>query len=64
MENGEHLFFWFFFPLYVWLVRAVNVLLGDTLLSGLTMSFLCYSAACVFLYRLAREELGRLAAQL
>ncbi len=62
MENGEHLFL-VFFPLYVWLVRAVNVLLGNTLLSGLTMSFLCYSAACVFLYRLAREELGRLAAQ-
>ena len=43
MENGEHLFL-VFFPLYVWLVRAVNVLLGNTLLSGLTMSFLCYSA--------------------
>lgn len=62
IENGEHLFL-VFFPLYVWLVRGVNLLLGNTFVSGLTVSFLCYSAACVFVYRLAREELNRRAAQ-
>lgn len=61
-ENGEHLFL-VFFPLYVWVTRAVNVLIGDAFLSGLTVSFLCYSGACVFVYRLAREELNRRAAQ-
>lgn len=62
MENGEHLFL-VFFPLYVWLVRGVNFFIGDPVVSGLTVSFLCYSAACVFVYRLAREELNRRAAQ-
>lgn len=62
IENGEHLFL-VFFPLYVWLVRGVNLLIGNTFVSGLTVSFLCYSAACVFVYRLAREELNRRAAQ-
>lgn len=61
-ENGEHLFL-VFFPLYVWLVRGVNFFIGDAVVSGLTVSFLCYSAACVFVYRLAREELNRRAAQ-
>ena len=47
----------------MWLVRGVNFFIGDAVVSGLTVSFLCYSAACVFVYRLAREELNRRAAQ-
>lgn len=62
IENGENLFL-VFFPLYVWLVRGGNLLVGNAVVSGLMVSFLCYSAGCVFVYRLAQEELNRRAAQ-
>lgn len=62
IENGEHLFL-VFFPLYVWLTQGVNLLVGNAFLSGLMVSFLCYSGACVFVYRLAREEMNRRSAQ-
>lgn len=61
-ENGEHLFL-VFFPLYVWFTQGVNLLVGNAFVSGLMVSFLCYSAACVFVYRLAREEMNRRSAQ-
>lgn len=57
-ENGRNLFL-VFYPLYVWLVRGVRLAIGDTLLSGLLVSFLCYAGGCVYLYRLAFQEYGR-----
>lgn len=61
-ENGEHLFL-VFFPLYVWFTQGVNLLVGNAFVSGLMVSFLCYNVACVFVYRLAREEMNRRSAQ-
>lgn len=61
MEDGKHLFL-VFFPLYPWLVRLVSAVTGNTMAAGLLVSFLCYGAGCVYLYRLAAWELGREAA--
>ncbi|WP_204265156.1 hypothetical protein, partial [Klebsiella aerogenes] len=36
---------------------------GNTMAAGLMVSFLCYSAGCVYLYRLAACELGKAAAR-
>ena len=57
-ENGQPLFL-VFFPLYVWLTRAVGLLVPDTALAGMVVSFACYGAGCVFLYRLGAEEYGK-----
>ena len=61
-ENGQHLFL-VFFPLYPWLVRLVSAAVGNTMAAGLLASALCYSAGCVYLYRLAAWELGEGAAR-
>ena len=37
--EGEHRFLIVFFPLYPWLIRAVRILLGSALLSGLLISW-------------------------
>ena len=48
-EDGRPLFL-VFFPLYPWLVRLVCPLTGhNTMAAGLMVSFLCYSAGCVYL---------------
>ena len=53
VENGQHLFL-VFYPAYVWLLRAVRVLIPHTLLAGMLLSSLCYAGGCCFVYRLAR----------
>jgi 4-amino-4-deoxy-L-arabinose transferase-like glycosyltransferase len=58
LENGQHLFL-VFFPLYVWLVRPLALLLGNTELAGMLVSFLCYAGGCSYFYRLGAEEYGR-----
>ncbi len=57
IENGQHLFL-VFFPLYVWVVRLVKLVVGNTLLSGLLVSWLCYAGGCVYLYKLAALDYG------
>ena len=57
-EDGQH-YFLVFYPLYVWLVRLVRLAVGDTVLSGLLVSFFCYAGGCAYLYRLAFREYGR-----
>ena len=49
---------WCFFPLYVWVVRLVNLVVGNTLLAGMLVSWLCYAGGCVYLYRLAALDYG------
>ena len=61
LEEGKPLFL-VFFPLYVWLVRGVTVLVGDTALAGMGVSWLCFGWGSVYVYRLAAEEYGRSAA--
>lgn len=62
-ENGQPLFL-VFFPLYVWIVRGVRVLISDTALAGMVVSAACFSGACVYLYRLTAEEYGKRKARL
>ncbi len=57
IEDGQHLFL-VFFPLYVWVVRLVNLVVGNTLLAGMLVSWLCYAGGCVYLYRLAALDYG------
>ena len=58
LEDGQHLFL-VFFPLYVWLTRLVRLAVGNTLLSGLLVSWLCFAGGCVYFYRLGCLEYGR-----
>ena len=58
VEDGKNLFL-VFFPLYPWLMRVVSLITGNTMAAGLLLSFVCYGAGCVFLYKLAAFELGR-----
>lgn len=62
MEDGKHLFL-VFFPLYPWLMRLVSALTGNTMATGLLISFLCYAGGCVYLYKLTAWELDRRAAR-
>lgn len=57
IEDGKPLFL-VFFPLYVWLTRGMGLLVGDTALAGLLVSWLCFAWGNVYLYRLAAEEYG------
>lgn len=62
IEDGKPLFL-VFFPLYVWLTRALTWLIPDAALAGLAVSALCFAGGCVYLYRLAAEEYGARTAQ-
>ena len=62
VEDGQHLFL-VFFPLYVWIVRLVKLMVGNTMLAGMLVSWLCYAGGCVYTYRLAALEFGRTAAR-
>ncbi len=57
IEDGQPLFL-VFFPLYVWLVRGVKLLVGDTALAGMAVSWLCFGWGSTYLYRLGCEEYG------
>ncbi len=41
-----------FFPLYPWVTRIMNILFDNMTLSGLIVSFLAYSGACAYMYKL------------
>lgn len=58
IEDGQPLFL-VFFPLYVWLVRALGLVVSDTALAGMAVSWLCFSWGSVYFYRLGCEEYGR-----
>lgn len=51
IENGDFTTL-AFFPLYPWLVRIVNLIFRNEVLSGIIMSGLLYSGACTYLYKL------------
>ena len=50
MENGQHLFL-VFYPGYVWLLRAVRLVLPHTYAAGIVLSSLCFAGGCVYLYK-------------
>lgn len=41
-----------FFPLYPWLIRILNLILRNEILSGIVLSGILYSGACTYLYKL------------
>ncbi|MCI9264068.1 MAG: hypothetical protein HFF06_05790 [Oscillospiraceae bacterium] len=57
LEEGKPLFL-VFFPLYVWLTRGMRLLVPDTALAGMLVSWLCFAWGNVYLYRLVSEEYG------
>ncbi len=57
VENGQHLFL-VFYPLYVWIVRIFRLLIPNTALAGMVVSFLCFGWGSVYFYRLGCEEYG------
>lgn len=58
IEDGQPLFL-VFFPLYVWITRFVRLLIPNTALAGMLVSFLCFAWGNVYFYRLTAEEYGR-----
>lgn len=54
-EDGAHLFL-VFFPGYVWLVRAVALLIPHTALAGMLLSAVCFSWGCCWVHRIACER--------
>ncbi|NCE64604.1 hypothetical protein D1159_08390 [Pseudoflavonifractor sp. 524-17] len=58
VEDGQHLFL-VFFPLYVWLIRLLGLVVPNTAAAGLAVSWLCYAGGCVYLYCLAALDYGR-----
>ena len=57
VENGQPLFL-VFYPLYVWIVRGFRLLIPNTALAGMAVSFLCFGWGSVYFYRLGCEEYG------
>ena len=57
VENGQNLFL-VFFPLYVWVTRLVRLMIPNTALAGMLVSYFCFGWGNVYLYRLASEEYG------
>lgn len=57
IEDGRPLFL-VFFPLYVWVTRAVAWLLPDAAAAGMLVSGVCFAWGNVYLYRLVCEEYG------
>ena len=62
MENGQHLFL-VFYPGYVWLLRAVKLVIPHTYAAGIVLSSLCFAGGCVFLYKMCRLYAGHAVAR-
>lgn len=61
-ENGDFLTL-AFFPLYAWLMRLVNFVIGRMEISALLTSTLCYAGGCCFLYKLCCIDYGKITAK-
>ncbi|NBJ93402.1 glycosyltransferase family 39 protein [Parablautia muri] len=61
IENGEHIFL-VFYPLYPWLMRTLNLAVGDIRLCGILISIISYAVGCVFFRRIVKTEYGEKAA--
>jgi 4-amino-4-deoxy-L-arabinose transferase-like glycosyltransferase len=57
-ENGDFTTL-AFFPLYAWLMRLVNLVIGRIEVSALLTSSLCYAGGCCFLYKLCCIDYGK-----
>ena len=59
VENGSDYTTLAFFPLYPWLIRCINFMFRNEIVSGLVVSALLYSGSCCFLYRLMSRDYSR-----
>ena len=59
VENGSDFTTLAFFPLYPWLIRLVNIIFRNEIVSGIIVSSLLYSGACCFLYKLMAMDYNR-----
>lgn len=57
LDDGQPLFL-VFYPLYVWLTRAVSLLIPNIPLAGLAVSWICFAGGCTYFYALGVEEYG------
>lgn len=57
-ENGKHLTV-VFFPLYSWIMRAVNMIFNNYRFTALAVSSVSYSIACGYIYALVGDEYNR-----
>ena len=48
-----------FFPLYSWLIGIVNFIINNAEVSGIIISSICYSIACVYIYKLVSLDYGK-----
>lgn len=58
VENGQHLFL-VFFPLYPWIVRMVDVVIGNWQVTCLLVSTLTFCVGSVYFYGFIKEEFGK-----
>lgn len=58
VENGEFPTL-AFFPLYPWIIKVLNVFVQNMTLSGLIVSFLAYSGACAYMYKLMSFDFSK-----
>lgn len=61
-ENGQFLDI-VFYPLYPWLVRTVNIFVGEFRLAGIFVSTVCFCIGSVYFDKLMIEEFGQEEAQ-
>ncbi|MCD8391445.1 MAG: glycosyltransferase family 39 protein, partial [Firmicutes bacterium] len=62
IEDGQYLFL-VFFPLYPFLMKLLYFIIPNYVISALTLSALCYSSACVLMYKLVTIDYGKAVAK-
>ena len=62
IENGYYTTL-VFFPLYSWILKIVDVFIHYPEISGLIVSSVAYSIACIFIYKLVCMDYGKLVAK-
>ncbi len=58
VEDG-HVYLIVFFPLYPWLIRLLTLITRNYEVSALIISYLCFSGAIVYLYKLLRIDYNK-----
>ena len=58
IENGDYVML-VFFPFYSWIIKIFNWVIPNINAAALTVSSLCYSAGCVFMYKLCLIDYPR-----
>lgn len=61
-QNGDYITL-VFLPLYSWILKFFNLIIPNVIVAGLTVSAVCSSTACVFMYKLACMDYKRSTAQ-